>query len=40
MPGSAIRTGAVDHVLPVELIGPTVSAIVGGRPVDAAPTVT
>ena len=33
MPTSAIRTGAVDYVLPIEAIGPALNDIVHGRPV-------
>lgn len=34
MPASAIRTGAVDYVLPVEAIGPVLNEIVHGRPMS------
>lgn len=34
MPESAIRTGAVDYVLPVEAIGPALNDLVHGRPVS------
>jgi two-component system chemotaxis response regulator CheB len=33
MPEAAVRSGAVDYVLPLEAIGPTVAAIVSGFPV-------
>jgi two-component system, chemotaxis family, protein-glutamate methylesterase/glutaminase len=33
MPEAAVRTGAVDYVLPLEAIGPAIDAIVNGRPV-------
>jgi two-component system chemotaxis response regulator CheB len=34
MPGSAIRSGAVDYVLPLDAIGPALDDIVHGRPVS------
>jgi two-component system chemotaxis response regulator CheB len=34
MPRSAIRSGAVDYVLPLDAIGPTLNDIVHGRPVS------
>ena len=36
MPRSAIRSGAVDYVLPLEAIGPALNDIVHGRPVSIA----
>jgi two-component system chemotaxis response regulator CheB len=33
MPESAVKTGAVDYVLPIEAIGPAITAIVHGQPV-------
>jgi chemotaxis response regulator CheB len=33
MPSSAIRTGAVDYILPLEAIAPAVVAIAKGEPV-------
>jgi len=36
MPSAAIKTGAVDHVLPLEAIAPALVAIVNGQPVQAA----
>jgi two-component system chemotaxis response regulator CheB len=33
MPESALKTGAVDYLLPLEAIGPAIDAIVHGRPV-------
>jgi two-component system chemotaxis response regulator CheB len=33
MPAAALRTGAVDYVLPLEAIGPAIEDIVNGRPV-------
>lgn len=33
MPESAVKTGAVDYVLPIEAIGPAINAIVHGLPV-------
>ena len=33
MPGSAVRSGAVDYVLPLDAIGPALDALVHGRPV-------
>jgi chemotaxis response regulator CheB len=36
MPESAIRTGAVDYVLPVEAIGPALNDIVHGRPMSVS----
>jgi two-component system chemotaxis response regulator CheB len=36
MPRSAIRSGAVDYVLPLEAIGPALNGIVHGRPVSIA----
>jgi two-component system chemotaxis response regulator CheB len=35
MPEAAVRTGAVDYVLPLEAIAPAIDAIVNGRPVAA-----
>jgi two-component system chemotaxis response regulator CheB len=35
MPGSAIRTGAVDYVLPLDLIGPALVDLVHGRGITA-----
>jgi two-component system chemotaxis response regulator CheB len=37
MPRSAIRTGAVDYVLPLEAIAPAIQDIVHGRPVLYSP---
>lgn len=37
MPQSAIESGAVDYVLPLDSIGPTIQRIVRGQPVEAAP---
>jgi two-component system chemotaxis response regulator CheB len=34
MPRSAISTGAVDYILPIEAIGPALDGIVHGRPVS------
>jgi len=34
MPSAAIKTGAVDYVLPVEAIAPALAAIVRGEIVD------
>ncbi len=31
MPSAAIRTGAVDFVLPIDAIGPAIASVVGGR---------
>jgi len=36
MPTSAIRTGAVDHVLPLDGIAAALVAIVAGQPIDDA----
>jgi two-component system chemotaxis response regulator CheB len=36
MPEAALRSGAVDYVLPLEAIGPAIDAIVNGRPVASA----
>ena len=36
MPESALKSGAVDYVLPLEAIGPAIEAIVNGRPVAGA----
>jgi two-component system chemotaxis response regulator CheB len=36
MPRSAIRSGAVDYVLPLDEIGPTLNDIVHGRPVSVS----
>jgi two-component system chemotaxis response regulator CheB len=33
MPEAAVRSGAVDYVLPLDAIGPALEAIVGGRPI-------
>ena len=33
MPGSAVRSGSVDYVLPLEAIAPALEALVEGRPV-------
>jgi two-component system chemotaxis response regulator CheB len=33
MPESAVRSGAVDYVLPLDAIGPAIDAIVHGRPI-------
>jgi two-component system chemotaxis response regulator CheB len=33
MPASAIRTGAVDYILPIDEIGPAIDDLVHGRPV-------
>ena len=33
MPESAVKTGAVDYVLPIDAIGPAIIAIVHGQPV-------
>jgi len=35
MAEAAVRTGAVDYVLPLEAIAPAIDAIVNGRPVAA-----
>jgi two-component system chemotaxis response regulator CheB len=40
MPESAVRSGAVDYVLPLEAIGPAIEAIVEGRPIAGAVTLT
>jgi hypothetical protein len=32
MPLAAVRSGAVDLVLPLEVIAPTLAALVGGQP--------
>lgn len=40
MPESALRSGAVDYVLPIEAIGPAIDAIVNGRPVAGAVSAT
>ena len=37
MPASAVQTGAVDHVLPLEAIAPTLLAIMQGQPINGAP---
>jgi two-component system chemotaxis response regulator CheB len=36
MPTSAIQTGSVDHVLPLDAIAPALVAIVAGQPIDGA----
>jgi two-component system chemotaxis response regulator CheB len=36
MPGSAIGTGAVDHVLPLDRIGPALVELVHGRVISTA----
>ena len=36
MPRSAVNTGVVDHVLPIEAIGPALVAITRGEPVQGA----
>jgi two-component system chemotaxis response regulator CheB len=36
MPESALNTGVVDYVLPLDAIGPAIDAIVHGRPVPGA----
>jgi two-component system chemotaxis response regulator CheB len=36
MPEAALRSGAVDYVLPLDAIGPAIEAIVTGRPVAGA----
>jgi len=40
MPEAALRTGAVDYVLPIEAIGPAIDAIVSGLPVAGAVSAT
>lgn len=37
MPLSAVRSGAVDHVLPLDAIAPTLLAIMQGSPIAGAP---
>ena len=37
MPASAVQTGAVDHVLPLEAIAPALVAIMQGQPTSEAP---
>jgi chemotaxis response regulator CheB len=34
MPGAAVRSGAVDHLLPLDAIGPAIGAIVYGRSIS------
>ena len=34
MPGSAVRSGSVDYVLPLEAIAQALDALVHGRPVQ------
>jgi hypothetical protein len=36
MPEAALRSGAVDYVLPLDAIGPAIEAIVTGCPVAGA----
>ena len=36
MPSSAVQSGAADFVLPLEAIGPTLDALIRGRPIPAA----
>jgi len=36
MPQSAVATGAVDYVLPLEAIAPALTAIMRGQPVHGA----
>jgi chemotaxis response regulator CheB len=36
MPSSAIRTGAVDHVLQLDATAPALTAIMAGQPIDGA----
>ena len=38
MPRSAIRTGAVVYVLPLDRIGPALTALVHGRPIETLPS--
>ena len=38
MPRSAVETGAVDYVLPLDAIAPAIAAIVRGEPVAPAPS--
>ena len=40
MPQAAVRSGAVDYVLPIEVIGPAIEAIVHGRAVVDGATAT
>ena len=40
MPEAALKTGAVDYVLPLSAIGPAVDAIVHGEPVAGAAAVS
>jgi two-component system chemotaxis response regulator CheB len=40
MPEAAVRSGAVDYVLPLDAIGPAIDAIVHGRPIVGAVAAT
>jgi two-component system chemotaxis response regulator CheB len=40
MPQAAIRSGAVDYVLPIEAIGPAIDSMVHGRPIAGAADAT
>jgi two-component system chemotaxis response regulator CheB len=40
MPESALKSGAVDYVLPLEAIGPAIDAIINGRPIAGVASAT
>ena len=40
MPESAVKTGVVDFVLPIQAIGPAINAIVHGQPVGGVASAT